>query len=233
MQAHVSFATLILSLALLVPASAGASSQRYVLAATSTITLTGGSAQLLTGEIELTFKGLCVVPFDHSTCLLGYDFDAIDLSGAGENIVLGSVTSFNGQLLLPPSLFGDFSIDFPGAPDLDDFILDRHTVTPQFPESARFSEQSLSSPDPNAALAAVFDADDPLPSEIFFDVLLIDKTITQVLLGGGAGWTSPSTISTDIVARLSIHAVAVPEPASGALLALGLAALGAHRRARS
>lgn len=231
MRPYFTFAAMILSLALLLPASADASSQRYVLAATSTITPTGGSAQLLTGEIEISFEGLCVVPFDHTTCWLRYDFEAIDLSGAGESIVLGSVSPFNGQLVLP-SLFGDFAIDFPGAPDIDDFILDRHTVTAQFPESARFSEQSLTSPDPNTALAAVFDADDPLPSEIFFDVELIHKTITQILLGGGAGWTSPNTISTDIVARLSIHAVAVPEPASGALLALGLAALGARSRCR-
>ncbi len=230
MQAYLSFGALILSLALLVPAGAGAISQRYVLAATSTITPTGGSAQLLTGQIEISFKGLCPVPFDLSTCLLRYDFDAIDLSGGGESIVLGSITPFNGQPVLP--LFSDFTINFPGPPDVDDFILERHTVTPQFPETTRFSEQSLSSPDPNTALAAIFDADDPLPSEIFFDVELIDKTITQILISGGTVWTSPNTISTDIVARLSIHVVAVPEPASGLLLALGLTALGARRRSR-
>ena len=168
MQAHISFGALILSLALLVPASAGASSQSYVLAATSTITPTGGSAQLLTGQIEISFEGLCVVPFDPSTCLLRYDFDAFDLSGGRESIVLGSVTPLNGVIVLP-SLVSDFTIDFPGSPDVDDFILDRHRVTAQFPETVRFSELSVSSSDPNTALAAIFDGD-PLPSEIFFDV---------------------------------------------------------------
>ena len=93
----------------------------------------------------------------------------------------------------------------------------------------RFSERSLNSSDPNTALAVIFDGD-PLPGEIFFDVELIDKTMTRILLGGGAGWTSPDTIAQETVARLSIHAVAVPEPASGALLALSLAALGAQPR---
>ena len=59
---------------------------------------------------------------------------------------------------------------------------------------------------------------------------LIEKELRQIL--GDGGGMFPTTVSTQVIANLSFHAVAVPEPASGVLLALGLGVLGARRSQR-
>jgi hypothetical protein len=219
-------ATLLLGCAFLVGTNAAADSQRYLLEPTSTITPSGGSAQQLTGEIELTFRGFCFVPFDLAACSLQYDIDGLSLSGGGQTIVLGSVTPILGD---PVLALPDFGINLPGAPRLDDFVLERRTRPPQFPQEMRYFERVLDSANPNTAAAPLFGAG-PLPSEIFFDVELIEKELLQVFSMGDP--LTPRTTSSEVVARLAIHAVAVPEPGSGALVSLGLAVLSARRSPR-
>ena len=227
-RAGIGFGALLLTLTLLVPGSAAAVSQVYTLDTSSTITPTGGSPQPLTGEMELSFSGFCVVPFDINNCLLHYNFDALDLAGAGESIVLGSITPINDGV---PDVFPlrDLAIDYPGAPAIDDFVLERQTLPQQQQMELRYLERLLDSPDPNSAPDAVFGGS-ALPEEIFFDVDLIEKELRQIL--GDGGGMFPSTVSTQVIANLSFHAVAVPEPASGVLLALGLGVLGARRSQR-
>ena len=215
-------------LALFVPGSAAALSQVYVLQMSSTITLTAGSPQPLTGELALSFTGFCVAPFDPSLCMLRYEFDELALIGGGKNIALGPVTPFFDQPL-PFPLFGDVEITFPGAAEVDDFVLERNTLTPQLPGESLYFERRLDTPNPNPAPDAVF-SNGPLPDEIFFDLDLTERELRQFSNNGV--WTMPTALSSEVVASLSFHAVAVPEPASAVSLALVLGVLGACRSPR-
>jgi hypothetical protein len=218
------------ALALLFPASAGAASKHYVLAEDSTITPTGESAQLLIGTLDLTYRGFCVEPFDPGDCALYYDLDDLDLTGGGESVALEPITPIIDAL--PDLRLWDFGLDHPGSPHLD-LVIDRDTQPAHLQGEARYLERGLLTPDENTAPDAIFDGD-PLPSNLFVDVELIEKELLQILGGGGQA-SFPSTVSTKVVARLSIHAVAVPEPGSAALGSTALITLGlifASTRAR-
>jgi hypothetical protein len=196
----------------------------YELAPGSTITASDGPTAALTGSFELAFTGICTLPVDPPSCLLRYRVEALALSGGGESLVLADpLPPLPGPFV--PTLF-DLEIPLPDPAVLSEFVFERDSEPGPVSGVVLIHDRALRTPAVNTAPASVFHGDF-FPSRLFLELELLEVERRSVDPDA-----FPTTLSSDVVATLSLTAVPIPEPATAALTGVGLAGLAAWSRRR-